>query len=303
VFRGWSRQPARIRDGGTVGRHRGHDAPHDRGAARLANPGATRKRSGARVSRRADRARDQPLHAQDGGRESSPQHRCAGAGPVPSEEVQGSDDGKRRMGSDPGGRRRAWPGRRAATTAAWPRPRRAIYRLERTFFPNASDSARSGLGPTAVAVLRSTAVAVLGSIAVAVLRRAGWLRRAARRRTHGCSQQEQGIVVSPLQRIRNALQRVAVPVQQRQQPPRHAGGARRARIPRTSRWSWSAGRRPGHRTWTGPYRRTRTSRIRPGRVPAGHGGQARRRRLIRSLSFETAVLTARTSRIRPHVAG
>ena len=46
------------------------------------------------------------------------------------------------------------------------------------------------------------------------------------RRNHGCSEQEQGVVVPALQRKRHPLQRVAVPVQQRQQSP---GRSRRPR--------------------------------------------------------------------------
>ena len=153
---------------------------------------------------------DQPLHAQDGWRQFPAEHRRPGPGPIPSKEIQGSDDGKRRVGSDPGRWRSARTGGPAATTAARPRPRWAIHWLERASFPNGPVSNGNGLDETPVAVfwsipvaiLRSTAVAVLRSKPVAILRRTSRFRWAARRRTHGGSQQEQGSLVPGVQRIR-----------------------------------------------------------------------------------------------------
>ena len=189
------------------------------------------------------------------------------------------------MGSDPGRRGRAGTGRRAATATAGPRPQwRTIQRFERASFQKSSASNRNAFDSTPVAIFRSTSVAIL--------------RRTGRWWTHGGSQQEQGILVSLVQRFWHALQRVAVPVQQRQQPASCAGWPGRTGLPWTTGWSWwpwcdTRHRRPRNRT--GLWRRT--TGIGPRCVPARHGQT--RRRLTRSLSFETAPKTVRTSRISP----
>jgi hypothetical protein len=178
------------------------------------------------------------------------------------------------MGSDPGRRRRAGTGRRAATATAGPRPqRRTIHRIERASFQKPSASNRNGFGSISVAIFRSTPVAIL--------------RRTGRWWTHGGSQQEQGILVSAVQGFWHALQRVAVPLQQREQPASRARWPGRTGLPGTTGWSWWPGRRTRHRrprNRTGPWRRT--TGIGPRCVPARHGQT--RRRLTRSLSFETA---------------
>jgi hypothetical protein len=222
----------RLRHGRADCRSQHHGRLDDGRHAGLEAHGAARKGGRARVSRRAVRARDRPLPAQERSRHSSSELRSAGRAAVPSQEIQRSDHGRR------------------------VRAGRAQRRVGDAGANHAANGNPAGRGrPGNRARRRRCGATITG--------RARWhTGRDDRRGDLGCYQQKQGKLHSSLQRAQ-PLQRMAVRLHAagsrcrcgRDSRNRWCAGSRRTRPSWRSRWSWrSRGPRP---SWRPRWSRTR----------------------------------------------
>ena len=195
--------------------------------AGVASRSAAGERSRAHLPRRAVCARHQSLSTEDGAGKFSPLDRLPRAAALPSEEIQGSDHGRRlpdHSGVRPESSRVSHSSRSSRTSGG------GRGRGQSPAFGADQQQGRS-VDPAAGRAWQARQFGGVPVSSVPAVRPVCGRRRSGRRRHHGCRQQEQGHLDPRVPR-RDPLRSVDVPFLEREQSSRRRRRSKRAGYPR-----------------------------------------------------------------------